>query len=40
MVKWADKLIINSLGFNEWTKEKEFDIGAHTKWAINLKYTY
>lgn len=39
-IKWADEMIINGLGFNEWKKEKEFEIGAHTKWAINLKYSH
>ena len=39
-VRWADEMIINGLGFNEWKKEKEFEIGAHTKWAINLKYSH
>lgn len=38
-VKWANDMLINSLGFNEWNKEKEFEIGAHTKWAINRKYS-
>lgn len=39
-VRWADEMLINGLGFNEWNKETEFEIGAHTKWAINMKYTY
>jgi hypothetical protein len=39
-IRWADEMIINGLGFNEWTKETEFEIGAHTKWAINLKYSH
>lgn len=38
--RWADEMIINGLGFNEWTKETAFEIGAHTKWAINLKYSH
>ncbi|MBN8786639.1 MAG: hypothetical protein J0I84_06075, partial [Terrimonas sp.] len=38
-VKWADEIIINSLGFNERTKEMEYEIGAHTKWAVNEKYS-
>lgn len=38
-VKWAPEPLINSLGFDEYKKEKEFEIGAHTKWAIQLKYT-
>jgi hypothetical protein len=39
-IKWADELIINSLGFNEYTRETPFEIGAHTKWALNIKYSY
>lgn len=39
-VRWADVIIINSLGFNERTKEMEYEIGAHTKWAINEKYSH
>jgi len=38
-VKWAPEPLINNLGFDEYKKEKEFEIGAHTKWAIQLKYT-
>ena len=38
-VKWADEIIINSLGFDEREKETEYEIGAHTKWAINEKYS-
>jgi len=38
-VKWASEPLINGLGFDEYRKEKEFDIGAHTKWAVQLKYT-
>jgi hypothetical protein len=39
-VKWADEIIINSLGFNEYLKETPYEIGVHTKWALNLKYSY
>lgn len=38
-LKWADEVLINSLGFNERTKEMEFEIGPHSKWAINEKYS-
>lgn len=38
-VKWADETLINSLGFDERKKEMEYEIGAHTKWAINEKYS-
>ena len=37
-VKWADAIIINTLGLDERTKSTPYEIGAHTKWAINLKY--
>lgn len=40
MTKWADELIINSLGFNEYTRETPYEIGAHTKWALNIKYSH
>lgn len=38
-VKWADEILINSLGFDERTKEMEYEIGPHTKWAVNEKYS-
>ena len=38
-VKWAEKNLINCLGFNEATKEFEYEIGAHTKWAIHEKWS-
>ncbi|MDN3654052.1 hypothetical protein QWZ08_00355 [Ferruginibacter paludis] len=38
-VKWADETLINSLGFDERKKEMEYEIGAHTKWAVNEKYS-
>jgi len=38
-IKWADEIIINCLGFNEITKTMDYQIGAHTKWAINMKYS-
>ena len=38
-IKWADEIIINCLGFNELTKTTDYQIGAHTKWAINMKYS-
>ncbi len=37
-VKWADEIIINSLGFDERTRGEEYSIGEHTKWTVNLKY--
>ncbi len=38
-VIWADEVIINSLGFNERTKNMDHEIGPHTKWAVNEKYS-
>ncbi len=38
-IKWADRLLIENLGFNEHTKETLYEIGAHTKWAILEKWT-
>ena len=38
-IKWADEIIINAKGFNELTKKSDYQIGVHTKWAVNLKYT-
>lgn len=38
-IKWATKPLINCLGFNEVTKDFEYEIGAHTKWAINEKWS-
>ena len=36
--KWADLHIISTLGFDERAKMSEYEIGAHTKWAILEKY--
>ena len=38
-IKWADEIIIYSLGFNERIKEMEYEIGPHTKWAVYEKYS-
>ncbi|CAM3715436.1 hypothetical protein MUGA111182_04865 [Mucilaginibacter galii] len=38
-VKWADPILIDKLGFDERTKEIEYEIGAHTKWAITERWT-
>jgi hypothetical protein len=38
-VKWADEKIVQTLGFDERTKEQEYEIAPHTKWAINEKYS-
>jgi hypothetical protein len=39
LIKWADPLLVEKLGFDERTKEVEYEIGAHTKWAIFEKWT-
>jgi hypothetical protein len=38
-VKWADEKLIQTLGFDERTKEMEYEIAPHTKWAVDEKYT-
>lgn len=39
-IKWAHKSLIDSLGFEEGPpKEFKYNIGAHTKWALNERYT-
>lgn len=37
--KFADKILIEKLGFDERTKEIEYEIGAHTKWTLLEKWT-
>jgi hypothetical protein len=36
--KWADNDLINALGFDSRSKEFEYEIGPHTRWALNEKY--
>ncbi|WP_423147928.1 hypothetical protein [Rubrolithibacter danxiaensis] len=38
-LKWADRLLIENLGFNEHNKETNYEIAAHTKWAILERWT-
>lgn len=38
-VRWASRSIIESLGFDQSTTETPFDIGPHTKWAIEEKWS-
>ena len=38
-VKFADEVLIKTLGFDERTKELVYDIGAHTKWTLFEKWT-
>lgn len=37
--KWADTELINCLGHDNRTKTQEYDIGIHTKWALNMKWS-
>lgn len=36
--KWADAELIQCLGQDNRTKTKLYDIGIHTKWALNMKW--
>ena len=38
-IKWADEMIINNLGYNQMQRDQSFEIGPHTKWALNMKYS-
>jgi hypothetical protein len=38
-IKWADSELINCLGHDKRTKTKLYDIGQHTKWALNMKWS-
>lgn len=38
-LKWADSELINCLGHDKRTKSKLYDIGQHTKWALNMKWS-
>lgn len=38
-VKWADETLIQSLGFDQRTKNEEYRIGPHTKWALNERWS-
>lgn len=37
-IKWADEKIIQSFGFDERKKRDIYEIGAHTKWTLNMEY--
>lgn len=37
--KWADAELIKCLGQDNRTKNKEYDIGIHTKWALNMEWS-
>lgn len=38
-VKWADPALIQSLGYDERQRKTIYNIGAHTKWVLNLKWS-
>ena len=38
-LKWADEELINNLGHDNSEKTLKYPIGAHTKWALNMKWT-
>ncbi len=38
-IKWADEELINNLGHDNRTKKHLYSIGAHTRWALNMKWT-
>jgi len=38
-VKFADEVLIKNLGFDERTKEINYEIGAQTKWTLLEKWT-
>jgi hypothetical protein len=37
--KWADTELIQCLGHDNRTKSQLYDIGIHTKWALNMKWS-
>ena len=38
-IKWADEDLINNLGHDNRIKKPLYSIGAHTKWALNMKWS-
>ncbi|TYB73016.1 hypothetical protein ES676_09670 [Bizionia saleffrena] len=38
-IKWASSNLIDSLGHDSINKNKKYDIGQHTKWALNMKWS-
>jgi hypothetical protein len=38
-IKWASSNLIDSLGHDPISKNKDYDIGHHTKWALNMKWS-
>ncbi|MFD2562941.1 SMODS-associated NUDIX domain-containing protein [Aquimarina rubra] len=37
--KWADTELIQCLGHDNREKKQVYDIGIHTKWAVNMKWS-
>ncbi len=37
--KWADEELIQCLGHDNREKKQVYDIGIHTKWALNMKWS-
>lgn len=37
--KWADAELIQCLGHDNRGKKQEYNIGIHTKWALNMKWS-
>lgn len=38
-IKWASSNLIDYLGHDPINKNKKYDIGQHTKWALNMKWS-
>jgi hypothetical protein len=38
-IKWADEDLINHLGHDNREKKTIYNIGEHTKWAVNMKWS-
>ncbi|WP_343748008.1 hypothetical protein [Fluviicola sp.] len=38
-IKWADKELIESLGYDNRSRSTPYKIGEHTKWTVNMKWT-
>ena len=38
-LKWASTALINRLGHDDDEQQSKYNIGPHTKWAVNLKWS-
>jgi hypothetical protein len=38
-IKWASSALINNLGHDADEQQSKYNIGPHTKWALNLKWS-